>query len=187
MRKRYLSITLIVIVLVITIIYFLTLASPISVDLNQPQNQENQTQETGSPFTFPFFPQSGKTSNKSGGGGGGGGGGSTEGGGGGGGSTEQPTSPKINYTLNIYSSFEDLDFITFYYLNDVFQNITYKVPYSLPIDADTTACVGLVSSYTGTYWDLDGTVCSMTACGGYPNGCNILMDKPHDITLRQYS
>ena len=189
MRKRYLLVIIVLVIIasIFFITYYLSLPTTFPNAFNEPQNQGN---ETPAPFgfhiRFPWQATQTTTNESSGGGGGGqqGGGGGT-----GGSATNQtaPPTPKIKYTLNVDSVFEGLDFITVYYFDDILKNTTSKAPFSVEIDAETKACIGLISSYTGTYWSVDEALCSMTSCAGYPNGCEIIMDQLHIVTLRQYS
>jgi len=193
MKKKYLLIPIVIILILVTV-YFLNQSTHFipSVILGETQNGENKT---SGPFNLPFrFPweQSAETPQNnpppsSGNGSSGSGSGSS--GGGKGGSIENKTKfiPTVNYTLNIKSNFEDLDLIAIYYLGGDIQNTTSKPPYSVNIDANTTACIAVVSSYLGTFWEVDGTTYEKTSCADYPNGCSIYMDIPHNVTLRQYS
>jgi len=190
MRKRYLTVLIIVPVLIVAIIYFLTLPSPPFSNLTGPENQENQ--ENRSSFKFPFiFPW--QTSDKpSGSGGAGGGSGSGEGGEGSGGSSgsssNQTTStPKINYTLSIDSSPSGFRVIPFYYKDNILQNDTYTTPSSLDIESDTIVCLVEITNFGGFIWKLDDGSCIFSTCYGYNNGCNIVMSGPHNVTLLQES
>jgi hypothetical protein len=188
MRKRYLLviIVLILIVSIFSITYYLSLPTTFPNAFNEPQNQGNETSTSILPFRFPWEAVQ-TTTNKSSGGGGGGGG--QQGGGGGEATTNQSniTIPKIKYTLNIDSGFGAIDIITLYYFNGILINLIKTTPYSIDIDADTTACVAEVSNYTGYYWTLDNIPYSMSSCSNYSNGAIVTMDKIHNITLWQNS
>jgi hypothetical protein len=195
MKKKYLLISLVIIIVLVSI-YFLNQSTNFIPFINSgAQDGENKT---SSPFNLPFrLPwqqptETPENTNKSGGSSSessGNGSSSSSGGSKPGESSTNKTKfiPTINYTLNINSNFEDLDMVVVYYLGGDIQNITSKPPYSVNIDANTTACVAVISSYLGTFWEVNGTTYEKTTCAGYPNGCSIYMDTTHNVTLRQYS
>lgn len=184
MRKRYL-VLIIVIVITITILYLLTL--PVSSPFISSTEPEGQGTQNKSSFKFPFiFPW--QSSNKPSSTGSASGGSGSEGGGGGG-SSNQTTNytQKVNYTLNIDSSPSGFSVIPFYYKNNILQNDTYITPSSLSIESNTEVCLVETTNYRGFIWKLDDGSCVFSICYGYNNGCNIIMNGPHNITLLQQS
>jgi hypothetical protein len=182
MKKKYLLVPVVIILILITV-YFLNQLTQFIPSLNsEAQNGENKSSTPFNlPFRFPWQQPAETPENTSSGGGFGSSKGSS-------GSTNQTKNvTTIKYTLNVNSKFSDLDFITVNYLDGVLQNNTNRPPFSINIDANTTACVSAISSYTGTFWDVDGITYEMKSCAGYPNGCEIVMNGPHNVTLFQYS
>jgi len=182
MKKRHLSILLIIPILaVIIIFYYLTLPSPFIPfsNLEESQIQENRTPVSSS-SSLPE--QTGETPTTGGGAEGGGEGEETGEGGEGGGGSGPPSNytPKINYTLNIDSFPSGLEVLTNYSIDNVILNIRDISPYSVEIESDTVACVLLTTKVTGGIirWELDSEDCEPSICVGFI-GCRILMDKPH--------
>ncbi len=92
---------------------------------------------------------------------------------------------KVNYTLSIESLPPGLKVFTSYYLDGEKINVTLEAPYSVQADEDSLACtVAAYLSGSGVVkWEVDGENCEFSECEGYQSGCNILMDKPHTVTL----
>lgn len=174
----------IIIVLIISIVYYLSLPTTFPNILNEPQNQGNETQEDKGFFRFPFiFPwQSSKGTAE-------GGGESGETGSGSGGSANQTTqanyTQKISYTLSLNSFPDGLKIFASYYFNDTKKSITSIAPFDLQIDASSTACT--VPAYiTGSgvlKWTLDDNDCSFSTCEESFYGCSITMNANHLVTL----
>jgi hypothetical protein len=187
MKKKYLLVP-VVIILVLVTVYFLNQSTQFIPSVNsEAQNGENKS---STPFNLPFrFPwqQPAETPENTSNGSGSSGSSSGSSKGSSVSTNQTKNVPTIKYTLNVNSKFSDLDFITVYYLDGVLQNNTNRPPFSINIDANTTVCVGAISSYTGTFWDVDGITYEMKSCAGYPNGCEIVMNSPHNVTFFQYS
>jgi hypothetical protein len=119
----------------------------------------------------------------------GGGAGKAEGGGGGGavGNSTNETMAEKGYYLNVSSTPSGFDIVAFYYEDGNFTNITAPTPYSLYVDVNTTACLAEPTGYNGIWWQVDGGSYNMSKCYGYTNGCLIVMNRTHDVRMRQNS
>ena len=166
----------IIIVLILSIIYYLSLPTTFPNILNEPQTQGNETQENRSPFRFPFiFPWQTVSSGT--------------GGGSGGSSPNQTTQPsnytqKQKYTLSVSSFPEGFRISAGYYIDDIKSFSTFDVPYDLQVDANSNACVIPTYITTGIIkWALDGNDCQFSTCEESTFGCLIFMNTNHLATL----
>jgi hypothetical protein len=192
MRSRYLLVlTLVVLVAVLSVIYYLTLSTPLS-NYIEPQNQENGT---SSPSILPFklpWETTQATTNKSSGGGAAGTAG-TAGAGGSGGGEEPYYTPKT--PLSADSVPGGLKIFASYYVNNMRQSVTLDAPFNLEVDSNSPVCV-LPASVIGNgtlRWTVDGQDCQFSVCevSSYNRtetvysdyGCLINMDINHSLTL----
>jgi len=203
MRKRYLIIIVILVLVVSTfsIMFYLSLPTTFPNVFNEPLDQGNGTEEKGFlglPFKLPWQTTTQTASNKSSGGGGGG----QQGGGGGGtgGSTgsniTNPTLPATEvYTLSVNSIPSSLRIYTGYYINNVISSSASDTPYNLGVDADSRACVipAFVIGDESLRWEVDGQICQFSLCEEFylseteilytDYGCLINMNDDHSIIL----
>ena len=178
MKKRYLSV-LIVVLILISIVFYIILQLP-SIS-NEPQAQGNQTQEDkgflGLPIFFPW-----QTKNKTG----------TTGGGGGTappGGVSGATVPRVinNFTLFVNST-HNLEVSIYYTFNDTNFSETKSLPFSLDAQGDTYACLSETTGSGTIRWLINNeTDCPYSDCAGGIYGCNLLINNNYSIMLRQYS
>jgi hypothetical protein len=202
MRRRYLPVlTLIVLITVISVIY-LTLSTPLS-GYNEPQNQENGTSIPSIlPFKLPWERTQTTTNKSSGGGAVGAGGGSGSGGSGSGGSgaggsisSERTIITKTYYSLNADSVPEGLKILASYYVDNAIYFQKLDAPFNLEADPNSPVCVLIASETYGSplRWTVDGQDCEYSVCEVYSynrtdtvysdHGCLINMDTNHSLTL----
>jgi len=197
MRKRYLLVLMtIALIAVFSVIYYLTLLTPLS-SYNEPQNQENGT---STPYKLPFkFPWEAAqtTANKSSGGGSGGSGsgGSGSGGSGSGGEGTEETYYAPKASLSADSVPGGLKIFASYYVNGVRHSVTLDAPFNLEADSNSPVCVlpASVISNSTLRWTVDGQDCQFSVCEAssynrtetvYSDyGCLINMDTSHSLTL----
>jgi hypothetical protein len=198
MRKRYLSVLIVVIVFVIAFYYLSLPTSPPNI-LNQLQSQGNQTQGNRSFFNFPFIP--GQTaqasSNKSSGGAGGsaGGAGAGEGAGAGGEvAGEESEYIQLNH-ISIDSTPEGLKIFASYYINGIRSSLMSDAPFNLEADSNSLVCIlpAFIIGNGFLNWTVDGQYCQFSACelSSYNRtetlysdyGCLINMNENHSIIL----
>jgi len=180
MKKRYLFV-LIVVLILISIVFYSTLQLPYS--SNEPQTQGNQTQEDKSFFRFPIlFPW--QTKNETGTTGGGGTGGKAPDKGGSG-----TAAPRVinNFTLSVNST-HNLEVSIYYTFNDITFNETKFLPFSLDVQGDTYACLSETTGSGTIRWLINNeTDCPYSDCAGGIYGCNLLINDNYSIMIRQYS
>jgi hypothetical protein len=203
MRRRYLLVlTLIVLIAVLSVIYYLAPSTPLSKYI-EPQNQENGTSTPSIlPFKFPWETTQTTTNKSSGGGAGGDGGGSGSGGSGSGGSesggsisSERTIITKTYYSLNADSVPEGLKILASYYVDNVIYFQKLDAPFNLEADPNSPVCVLIASETYGNplRWTVDGQDCEYSVCEVYSynrtdsvysdHGCLINMDTNHSLTL----
>jgi len=198
MRKRYLIIIIILVLVVSTfsIMYYLSLPTTFPNIFNEPQNQGNDSQGDkgflGLPFKLPWQTTTQTASNESSGGGGG-----QQGGGGGGtvGNITNPTPPALEvYTLSINSIPASLRIYAGYYINNVVSSSASDTPYSLGVDTNSVACVIPAFVINGSLrWSVDGQACQFAVCEEFSYnrteilytdyGCLINMNSDRSVTL----
>jgi len=205
MRKRYLIIIIILVLVVSTfsIIFYLSLPTTFPNVFNEPQSQGNDSQGDkgflGLPFKLPWQTTMQTPSNESSGGGsgGGGGGGGQQGGGGGGtgGNTNNPAPPALElYTLSINSIPSSLRIYAAYYVNNVMSSSASDTPYNLGVDSGSLACVIPAFVINGNLrWAVDGIDCEFSVCEEFyhneteilytDHGCLIGMNTDRSVTL----
>jgi hypothetical protein len=180
MKKRYLSVLVIALILIVVVVYYSTFQTP---NLNEPQTQGNQTQEDKGFFRFPIlFPW--QTENETGTTGGSGTGGTTPGGGG-----SDTAAPRVinNFTLSVNST-HNLEVSIYYTFNDIALNGTKSLPFSLDVQGDTYACLSETTGSGTIRWLINNeTDCPYSDCAGGIYGCNLLINENYSIMLRQYS
>jgi hypothetical protein len=182
MKKRYLSV-LIVVLILISIVFYLTLQSPYN--SNEPQTQGDQTQEDKGFLGLPIFlPWQTKNETGTTGGGVTGGGGKAPGGG-----APGTTAPRVinNFTLSVDST-HNLEVSIYYTFNDIAFNETKSLPFSLDVQGDTYACLSETTGSGTIRWLINNeTDCPYSDCAGGIYGCNLLINDNYSIMLRQYS
>lgn len=202
MRKRYLIVIIVLVIVVSTfsIMFYLSLPTTFPNAFNELQNQGNDSQGDkgflGLPFKLPWQTTTQTPSNKSSGGGGGGGGQQGGGGGGTGGNITNPTPPATEvYTLNINSIPDGLRIYTGYYINNVISSSASDTPYNLGVDTNSRACVipAFVIGTGSLRWAIDGQDCQFSVCEEFYHnvpeilytdyGCLINMNDNHSVTL----
>lgn len=207
MRRRYLLVLiLIVLIAVLSVIYYLTLSTPLS-SYNEPQNQENGTSTPYKlPFKLPWEAAQTTTNKSSGGGAGGAGGGSGSGGSGSGGSgsgsesggsisSQRTIITKTYYSLSADSVPEGLKILASYYVDNAMYFQKLDAPFNLEADPNSPVCVLIASETYGSplRWTVDGQDCEYSVCEVYSynrtdtvysdHGCLINMDTNHSLTL----
>ena len=203
MRKRYLIIIIILVLVVSTfsIMFYLSLPTTFPNVFNEPQGNESEGDKgfLGLPFRLPWQTTTQTPSNKSSGGGGGGGGQQGGGGGGTGGSigdnTTNPTPPTQEvYTLSINSIPASLRIYAGYYINNVVSSSASDTPYNLEVYPNSLACVIPAFVINGSLrWAVDGIDCEFSVCEEFyhneteilytDHGCLIDMNTDRSVTL----
>jgi len=182
MKKRYLFILLIALVLISIALYSILQPPYIS---NEPQAQGNQTQGDKGFLGLPiFFPWQTKNETGTTGGGVAGGGGKTPSGG-----TPGATVPRVinNFTLSVNST-HNLEVSIYYTFNDTTFNETKSLPFSLDVQGDTYACLSETTGSGTIRWLINNEIdCPYSDCAGGIYGCNLLINDNYSIMLRQYS
>lgn len=214
MRRRYLLVlTLIVLIAVLSLIYYLAPSTPLSKYI-EPQNQENGTSTPSIlPFKLPWETTQTTTNKSSGGGAGGdGSGGSGSGGSGSGGSesggsgsgsggtennegSEIINAPRVYNQISADSVPEGLKILASYYVDNAIYFQKLDAPFNLEVDPNSPICVLIASETYGNplRWTVDGQDCEYSVCEVYSynrtdtvysdHGCLINMDTNHSLTL----
>lgn len=181
-NKRILIILMICVFIIIATLFIYYSITPYEEEpVNISDQIGNETNGTAVPFKFPriVFPWTPKKPSA-------GSGGSS---GKGGSSSGNATIPKVykNYTLFINST-HALEVSIIYTINDVIFTEIKSLPFSLNVQENTYACISETTRSGTIRWLMeDGTDCPFSDCSGRLYSCNILMDRDHSITLRQYS
>ena len=194
MRKRYLTLIIVAILIVSTLYYFSLPISPPNI-LNE-LSQGNETQGNGNPFRFPWqITQT--TPNQSSGGGSEGSGGAGAGGTGGGAGTGGGGEETSTYIQKNHASIESipggLKIFVSYYNNGIKSSLASYAPFSLETDPDSPVCM-LLASMIGNNtlkWTIDGQDCQFSVCEEFSRtetlysdyGCLINMNENHSVTL----
>ena len=175
MKKLYLGLLSVIIVLVI--IAFFLLSKPVNEIISNNADQgametdsEEQEQTTNSAQTM----NSTETATSEGGGG------SEDIG-----YSSNVTKEKVNYTLNIESLPEGLQVLANSSMNNNYSTYQNNTPYSVEVESDTVACVLLTTSIKSgsvVWWEIDGEDCPASLCAGF-TGCSMYMDRSHSVVV----
>jgi len=172
MKKQYLWLLPVVIILIIVAFYLLS-SEPSIIEIIQEQTEATEETTGVTPAERVSQNITEDEANATGGGSEGGKGGSSY------------TVEKVNYTLSTDSFPEGLRILINYSMNGEY-NITEKyAPYSVEVESGTAACALLTSSVKGgtvIKWELDGEDCELVLCAGFM-GCGIFMDSPHTAVV----
>lgn len=168
MKKQYLWLLPIAIILIIIAFYFLSSEQPVA-SIFQEQAETADTSGVTPAERASQNINEVETNTT------GGAGGSEEGKGG------SASPPKVNYTISVDSFPLNLEVLTNYSVNDVNLVVRENVPYSVQAESGTTACVLLTSGVKGgtvVTWLLDGEECVASLCSGFM-GCGMYMNMSH--------